>query len=628
MYCRNRSVGALAKLPLGALAFLSALSACKGDPPATGSADLTVRSLGALEVGGVVATVSGPALPMPRSFQLAQRGGSAAAWGGLLGSLPVGSNYVFTVSAIDHSSALDYAGSASGITITAGAVATVTITAQQVAPPGPFRNAVPVIDSLVFSSTNVAPGETIAIKATAHDPDVGDTITFAWTANPAPGSFSAPSAATTQWTAPSSEGDQAVVLIITDNHGASTSAATIVHVAAANGRGQADINVGFNTWPVVADIVASPGYIVPGSPTAVTVTAGDADGDPLSYAWTSSCTDGGFSNTVAAFTTFTLSAGAADAKCDFVVTVSDGRGGSTTGQTTLPVGKPTIIEAPTITSAVQSSADVAAGGRVNFSVDAVDPQGGALTFQWLSSVGAISNQVDGAGTSQIVWTASTAPGATFTVSVIVTDAAGASAQFDFSVKSDNCQCDGTGPGNVPVTVSCGQSTCGSDYQIYACSASGWTLTTESCGLDAGPCECNGKGPGGVPVTVACGQSACGSDYQIYACSASGWTLTTESCGLDAGPCECNGARPGGAPVTVACGQSACGSDYQIYACSASGWTLTTESCGLDAGPCECNGKGPGGVPVTAACGRSACGSDYTLYACSTSGWSATGVACP
>ncbi len=578
MNCRNRSVGARAKLPLGALVVLSVLSACEGARPTTGSADLTVRSFGALGIGSVVATVSGPALSTPRSFQLTQRGDSSAVWGGLLGSLPVGGNYVFTVSAVDRSNAVDYAGSASGITIAAGAVATVTITAQQVAPPIPFGNAVPVIDSLVFSSTNVAPGETIVVKATAHDPDAGDTITFAWTASPTLGGFSAPSAATTKWTAPSGEGDQTVILNVTDSHSASTSASTIVHVAAANGRGQADINVGFNTWPVVADVLASPGYLVPGSPTAITVTASDADGDALTYEWTTSCGDEGFSSAAAASTTFTLSSGSDAASCDFVVTVSDGRGGSTTGQTTLPVGKPTIIEAPTITGAVQSSADVPASGTVNFSVDAVDPQGGALAFQWLPAAGAISNQIDGAGTSQVLWTAPATPSATFTVSVIVTDAAGVSTQYDFSVSSATCRCNGTGPGGVPVKASCGQSTCGSDYQIYACSASGWSRTTESCAPDAGPCECNGAGPGGVPVKASCGQSTCGSDYQIYACSASGWSRTTESCAPDAGPCECNGAGPGDVPVTVSCGQSTCGSDYQIYACSASGWSATGVAC--------------------------------------------------
>ena len=625
---RKRSTGTSGKAPIGLLAVLLALSACRGDRPTTGSADLTVRALGALEVAGVVATVSGPSLPTPKSFPLTQRG-SSATWGGLLGALPAGSNYVFTVRATDDANVATYAGSASGITILNDGVTTVTITAQQVTDSAPFKNAVPVLDALVFSSTNVAPGETLTAKATAHDPDSGDTIAFAWSSSPTAGGFSAASAAATSWTAPNHEGNQTIVLSVTDNHGASTSAATVVHVLAANGRGQADINAGFNTWPVVTDMVATPGYLALGSPTSLAVTASDADGDVLTYAWTSNCLDGGFASVAGAFTSFVLPVGADDTSCDLVVTVSDGRGGSTTGQTTLPVGKPTAIEAPTITGSVQSLAEVEAGGNVNFSVDATDPQSGALTFRWLSAKGVISNQVDGAGTSQIIWTAPTIVAATFTVSVIVTDAAGASTQFDFFV-AGACKCIGNSPGNLPVTVSCGQSACGSDYQMYACSASGWTLTGPPCGgLDAGACECNGTGPGGAPVTVACGQAACGSDYQMYSCSVSGWTITSAPCGLDAGACECRGTGPGNVPVTVPCGDSACGSDYQMYACSASGWTMPGSSCGgPDAGACECNGTGPGGLPVTVACGQSACGEDNTIYSCGTSGWLATGVACP
>jgi hypothetical protein len=325
------------------------------------------------------------------------------------------------------------------------------------------------------------------------------------------------------------EGDQTIVLSVTDNQGASSSATTVVHVLAANGRGQADINARFKTWPVVTDMVATPGYLALGSPTSLAVTASDADGDVLTYAWTSNCVGGDSASVSGAFTSFLLPVGADDTSCDLVVTVSDGRGGSTTGQTTLPVGKPTAIEAPTITGGVQSVAEVEAGGSVNFSVDATDPQGGTLAFRWLSAAGVISNQVDGAETSQIIWTAPTIVAATFTVSVIVTDAAGASTQFDFFV-AGACRCNGNGPRNVPVTVSCGQSACGSDYQTYACSGSGWTLTGSPCGgLDAGACECNGTGPGGLAVTVACGQSACGEDNTIYSCGTSGWLATGIAC---------------------------------------------------------------------------------------------------
>ena len=430
----NRNLPTFTLLPMGVMATLLTLSACKGEQQPTGSADLTVHALSALDVSSVVATVSGPAFPAPKTVTLYARG-SAGNWGGLIGSLPVGSNYVFTVSALDQSNDPAYAGSATGVAIMRDQVTTVVITAQQIAASVPFKNSVPVIDSLVLSSTNVVPGATIAAKATAHDPDTGDTIAFAWSVSGSTSGFSAPTAATTNWTAPASEGDQTLLLAVTDNHGASSSASVVVHVSAGNGRGQADVNVTFNNWPVVTDLIAAPGYLVLGSPTSLSVTASDADGDALSYAWTSSCASAVFSSTTAAVTSVTLPAGAIDSSCEFTVAVSDGKGGSTTGQTTLPVGKPVTIEAPTITSSVQSSSAVGASGNVSFLVEASDPQGSALTFRWVSSSGAFSNQVDGTGSSQVVWTAPAIASASYTVSVIVTDALGASVQYDFTASS-------------------------------------------------------------------------------------------------------------------------------------------------------------------------------------------------
>jgi hypothetical protein len=196
-----------------------------------------------------------------------------------------------------------------------------------------------------------------------------------------------------------------------------------------------------------------------------------------------------------------------------------------------------------------------------------------------------------------------------------------------------CQCSGSGPGGFPITVNCGQSACGSDFTTYSCSATGWLGTGQSC-----TCSCSGTGPGGVPVTAYCGQSACGSDFTTYSCSATGWSGTGQSCNNnsdagvppsadagatpDSGPCQCSGSGPGGYPVTANCGQSACGSDFMTYACSAAGWSGTSQSC-----TCSCSGTGPGGVPVTAYCGQSACGSDFTTYSCSATGWSGTGQSC-
>ncbi len=421
------------------LATLLALSACNGGEDrgsqTTGSADLSVHELAALNVSNVVATISGPALPTPKTVALSARG-SSDTWGALIGALPVGSNYVFTVSALDSSSVPQYTGSASGIAIMKDQVTAVIITAQQATAPDPFQNAVPVIDSLVLSSTNVVPGATLTAKTTAHDPNAGDTIAFAWTASPTTGGFTPATAdtATITWTAPDAEGDQTLTLQVTDNHGAATTASVVVHVSANNGRGQADVNVRFNNWPVVTDLVAAPGYIVLGSPTALTVTASDADGDVLSYAWTSSCASAVFSAQAAA-TSVSLPVGATDTNCDLIVTVSDGKGGSTTGQTTLPVGKAAAIQAPVITDSVQSVSVVDVSGGVSFAVEASDPQGSALTFAWSAMSGAISSQSDTATTSNVMWTAPATEKTSFTVSVIVTNALGASTQYDFTVST-------------------------------------------------------------------------------------------------------------------------------------------------------------------------------------------------
>ncbi len=455
MFSVHGSVRSAVLLPMGAFAALLAFAGCSRDQNHVqgGSADLTVRSLGALDVTSVVATVSGPSLASPKTFPLFAQGATAV-WGGRIDLLPVGKDYVFTIRAVDRSNTVDYAGSAAGIVIANGQVSTVTITAQQTTAAAAFKNSVPVIDSWVLSSIGITPGATITAKVTAHDPNPGDTISFAWSSSPAVGGFSAPAAATTTWTAPLADGDQTLILTVTDNHGASTSASTVIHVSASNGRGQADVSVGFNTWPAVTDLVAAPGYIVLGSPTSVTATASDADGDALTYAWTSSCTSGSWSSTTTQAVAFTLPASATDTSCDLVVAVSDGRGGSATGQLTLPVGKPVIITPPIVTAKIQSTPVVDVDGSVNFAVEASDPEGSPLTFSWAAADGVLSNQVDGAGSSQVVWTAPATAKASYTVSVTVSNANGVSVQSDFTVASTVadggvCECTGAGPGNVP-----------------------------------------------------------------------------------------------------------------------------------------------------------------------------------
>jgi hypothetical protein len=314
-------------------------------------------------------------------------------------------------------------------------VTTVAITAQSVNAPADFVNTVPVIDSLVVSSTNIAPGATITAKVQAHDDQVKDTITYAWSANPAGAGFSAPTAATTTWTAPASEGDVTLTIQVKDNHDATTSASIVIHVSNANGTGQADVNVKFNNWPVVSDVLATPGWITLGAPTGLSVTASDADGDALTYLWSTgtTCAAGTFTSASSATPSFTLSASATDTYCEFDVAVSDGHGGTTHGTLYLPVGAPVSIIAPAIVDAAQSALVVDPSATVAFSVEAMDPQAGTMTFVWSTSAGSLSGQSDTGTTSQVSLTAPATGSTDLVVSVVVTDAVGASKKYDFSV---------------------------------------------------------------------------------------------------------------------------------------------------------------------------------------------------
>jgi len=105
-----------------------------------------------------------------------------------------------------------------------------------------------------------------------------------------------------------------------------------------------------------------------------------ADGDPLTFARTSTCAAGTFSAAMAQATTFTLPAGDTDTSCSISVAVNDGRGGSTSGQATLPVGAPAAVSSPVITSSSQSPNVVTPGMSVTFQVTA---NGSApLAYRW------------------------------------------------------------------------------------------------------------------------------------------------------------------------------------------------------------------------------------------------------
>ncbi|QSQ26439.1 kelch-like protein [Pyxidicoccus parkwayensis] len=419
-------------LPGLAAVLLLCLSACHSQ--LTGSAQFGAsvsQALSASDVTRVKVTVSAPDMSSV-VVEFAQTNG---AWGGLIGNLPAGANRSFLAQAFDSSGTLRFQGQASGVTISANQTTAVAIVLQEVSPPPPYGNEAPVIDSLVASTTSVQTGASLSLTATVHDPNAGDTFSLAWTASG--GTFSAPTASSTSWTAPASTGVQTLTLTVTDSQGAAVSVSLAVNVVSGTSTGNAAVNISFNLWPVVSRVSASLNRLDAGQSTSVSALASDADGDALSYQWASSC-PGTWTNSTsstASFVPSSVPAGACN-NCTLSVTVQDGRGGQTTGSLALCVATASTERfPPSFTNYYQSATSTSPGQTVTFEVTAMDPQSSSLTFAWNADTGSLAAAQNTASTSRVVWTAPpcTQAGVIPTLTAVVTNAFGLSASMPFSL---------------------------------------------------------------------------------------------------------------------------------------------------------------------------------------------------
>jgi N-acetylneuraminic acid mutarotase len=417
-----------------ALALASGCAAPSSPDASTGSVQAAVsvpQALSASDVTRIQVTVSGSSMAS-FAVELAQSNGS---WGGLIGHIPAGSGRSFLAKAYDASGTLRFQGQASGVSISANQTTAVAITLQEVAPPPPYANEAPVIDSLVASSTSVATGGTLSLTATVHDPNPGDTLTVAWTASA--GTFSSTSATSTSWTAPATPGIQTVTFTVTDSQGASASISLALNVLPGASTGSAAISISFNLWPTVSKVAASQSRLDAGQSTAVSATASDADGDTLSYQWAASC-PGTWTNATSSAASFVPSSVPASAcnNCQLTVTVQDGRGGQTTGSLALCVATTSTTRfPPRFTQSYQSVLSASPGQTVTFDVTALDPQSSTLTFAWQATPGSLGTPVHTASTSRITWTAPPCASADITpaITTTVTNAFGLSATQSFSV---------------------------------------------------------------------------------------------------------------------------------------------------------------------------------------------------
>jgi hypothetical protein len=312
-------------------------AACDAGPSSTGAVlvDVRTQALSTADVARVTVTISGPGISPDIVATLTA--GAASGWSSLVAGIPAGPDRRFSVVATNANGDVLYAGTASGVTITKGVEAFVLIVLQQVTPPVPFDNAAPRFRSLRVSKTSVMTGDTVQLVADAIDPNPGDALTYGWTATG--GSFDAPAAPATTWTAPSQPGTYTLTVTARDPKQATASASVTITVAPATGGAQ--VGVTLNTWPQIGSIVPDPSRVDVGESTHLLLAASDADADALSFTWTAGC-EGSFTDAHAPQPSFTLTALAAGGGCTLTVAVSDGRGGSTQGSITVETGPPIV----------------------------------------------------------------------------------------------------------------------------------------------------------------------------------------------------------------------------------------------------------------------------------------------
>jgi|SRR5215217_27000 len=203
-----------------------------------------------------------------------------------------------------------------------------------VAPPVP-QNTPPTLSTPTATATTIDEQQALTLAVSGSDVD-GDPLTYSWEqAAPATprGTFDNAASTSPVWTAPdvTSSGTYTLRVTVTDGRGGSAQSTIDIAVQKVN------------RPPVVAATISGPTTLVAGVTGTFSITASDADGDPLTYSWTqtapaSSGTWVGartgssaqwYSPVVATQTSFTFS-----------VSVTDGESTSVVRTVTLPVSVP------------------------------------------------------------------------------------------------------------------------------------------------------------------------------------------------------------------------------------------------------------------------------------------------
>jgi hypothetical protein len=263
----------------------------------------------------------------------------------------------------------------------------------------------PVITGLMAEPGAVPPLGNCQIVCNATDPD-GDELSYGWSASGG-GIFGEGAAVT--WTAPDSEGDYSVTVMVTDARGGQATQ-------------QVTLEVRTNRPPIISSLAADASWTLPSGSLQVACTASDPDGDALSYEWTA--TGGNISGTgeVVSWT-----APQEVGIYSITVVVRDGYRGEDTTSLSLSVSTrtPPIVEKLTVTAREPkylktNSSGYTVGMTKQYDIACnVSDTSDVVSYSWSCESGTISGEG-----SLITWTAPDESLDRTTVTVIVSDVYG------------------------------------------------------------------------------------------------------------------------------------------------------------------------------------------------------------
>jgi len=263
----------------------------------------------------------------------------------------------------------------------------------------------PAITSLE-APERVIPLGICQITCNTSDRD-GDELSYNWSAS---GGNISGTGAVINWTAPGSVGSYNVTVTVTDGRGGEVMKQVTIEVRA-------------NWPPQINSLVADAAWTLPSGSIRVTCTAFDADGDDLSYEW--STTGGDISGTGMVVS---WNAPQEVGIYNVTVVVTDGHRSSATNLLRISVAteQPPIIEALLVTKDRYGhcylqiySGGYKVGMGQKYDIECtVSNTSGELVYDWSCDGGELSGEG-----SMITWTAPNTSGY-FTATVIVSDIAG------------------------------------------------------------------------------------------------------------------------------------------------------------------------------------------------------------